>query len=309
MSGLFMNYQEIISKIYDEIKCDFGKGKVADYIPALANINCKKYGVAISTISGAKFNFGDAEERFSIQSISKVFTLTMAFGRLKENIWQRVGKEPSGNPFNSLVQLEYENGRPRNPFINAGALVLADIVLSEYEHPQDKLLEFVRELSGNKDINFDLEVAASEKEKGFRNAALGNFMKSFGNITNNIDAVLDFYFHQCSISMSCIDLARSFLFLANHGIIPGNKKKILTMSESKRISSLMLTCGLYDESGDFAFRTGMPGKSGVGGGIVAVIPKELAICVWSPELNKHGNSHLGVETLERFTTMTGVSIF
>lgn len=304
-----MNYQEIISKIYDVIKCDFGKGKVADYIPALANINPKKYGVAISTIPGEEFYFGEAEEKFSIQSISKVFTLTMAFSRLKGNIWQRVGKEPSGNPFNSLVQLEYENGKPRNPFINAGALVLADIVLSEYENPQNKLIEFVRELSGNGDINFDLEVAASEKERGFRNAALGNFMKSFRNINNNIDAVLDFYFHQCSISMSCIDLARSFLFLANHGMIPGNDKKILTMSESKRISSLMLTCGLYDESGDFAFRVGMPGKSGVGGGIVAIIPKELAICVWSPELDKYGNSYLGVETLERFTTMTGVSIF
>ena len=215
----------------------------------------------------------------------------------------------SGNPFNSLVQLEYEHGIPRNPFINAGALVVTDRLMSLYEQPKDAILQFVRSICGNDDIYYDKHIARSEREHADRNMALGYLMKSFGNMENDVEDVVDVYCHQCAIAMSCKELTRAFLFLANHGVNPFNQEKILTVSQSKRLGALMLTCGFYDESGDFAFRAGLPGKSGVGGGVAAYIPGNLAITVWSPELNRHGNSLIGMETLERFTTDINNSIF
>ena len=304
-----MNYQRILEDIAQAVQPEFGKGKVADYIPALAKVSPRKFGMAIETLAGERFAWGDAEERFSIQSISKAFTLTMAFALEGERLWQRVGLEPSGNPFNSLVQLEYEKGIPRNPFINAGALVLTDVLLDHYASPKAAVLEFVRKLAGLDDIYYDYDVARSEAETGYLNTALANFMKSHGNIHQEVERVLDVYFHQCSIALSCRELARAFLLFANHGALPGNGERILTMSQSKRLNALMLTCGFYDEAGEFAFRVGLPGKSGVGGGIVAIVPNELAIAVWSPELNEHGNSQVGIMALELFTTMTGRSIF
>lgn len=304
-----MNYQKILDEISHEVKTEFGKGNVADYIPALAKINPNKFGMFISCVDGSEYFIGDAYESFSIQSISKVFTLTLAIELEGDKIWERVGKEPSGNPFNSLVQLEYENGKPSNPFINAGALVITDIIKSHAKNANEYLLNFVREISANSKINYDAEVAASEKETGFRNAALVNFMKGCGNIKNNVDDVLDIYFHQCSLSMSCADVARAFLFLANRGVIPSTKNELINARQTKRINALMLTCGLYDAVGDFAYWVGLPGKSGVGGGIAAVIPKVMSICVWSPELNKAGNSVVGTKALELFTTKTAMSIF
>lgn len=304
-----MNYQKIIEEIYSEVKELQGEGKVADYIPALANIDPAKFGIAITSIDGESYKIGDAEEPFSIQSISKAFTLTLAIKKLGKKIWDRVGKEPSGNAFNSLVQLEYEHGIPRNPFINAGALVLTDAIISNYKQPKQTILDFIRDLTANQDIYYDKKVAKSEKEHGFTNAALANFMKNFNNIENDIEAVLDVYFHQCSIAMSCMDLTKAFMYLTNHGLDPHTNEAILTKSQAKRINSLMLTCGLYDESGEFAFKVGLPGKSGVGGGIVAIIPNKLSIAVWGPELDKFGNSLMGMKALELFTTKTEMSIF
>ncbi|MCG8330434.1 MAG: glutaminase [Chitinophagales bacterium] len=304
-----MDYQKIIHQIAEEAKKELGKGKIANYIPALANIPSDKFGIAIETIKGERYSFGDYDEPFSIQSISKVFTLMMAFTKENTKLWQRVDVEPSGNPFNSLVQLEFEAGIPRNPFINAGALVVTDILLDHYASPKASILDYVRRLSGSDDVYFDYEVAASEREFGYTNTALVNFLKSHKNIHNHIDKVLDVYFHQCSIRMSCQQLAHAFLTLANHGVHPDTKEQILSRSQAKRINAIMLTCGFYDQAGEFAFCVGMPGKSGVGGGIVAVIPEELAIAVWSPELNEHGNSKAGISVLEQFTTLTGLSIF
>ena len=210
--------------------------------------------------------------------------------------------------FNSLVQLEYENGIPRNPFINAGAIVLADIMLDIYENPKEELLKFVSKLIG-KEVFYDLDVARSEQATGFTNYALANLIKSYGNLNNSVDDVLDLYFHQCSIEMTCEDLAKSFLVYANHGIIPHNKERILSISQIKRINSVMQMCGFYDEAGEFTFRVGLPGKSGVGGGIVAVHPGKFSIAAWSPRLNDHGNSVMGLKTLETFTDKTGWSIF
>ncbi len=303
------NFQRILDEIYEETLPLLGQGKVASYIPALAEVNPAQYGIAIQTLSGEAYQVGDANTPFSIQSISKVFTLTMVFGRVGEALWSRVGREPSGNAFNSLVQLETENGIPRNPFINAGALVCTDHLVSLASDPLLNIRNFVRELSNNPGVNFDESVASSERQTGFRNAALINLMKSFGNIENDVGEVLNIYFHQCALMMNCHDLARAFLFLANQGVNPWDHTRILTPSQAKRVNALMQVCGLYDDSGEFAFTVGLPGKSGVGGGIVAIIPNQLSICVWSPELNSRGTSLIGMKALELFTTKTGVSIF
>ena len=304
-----MDYQKVIDGIHSGLQGLWGEGRVADYIPALAKVDPKRFGIAVATLDGQEYMTGDAQVCFSIQSISKVFTLAMVTRRIGDEIWKAVGREPSGNPFNSLVQLEYEQGMPRNPFINAGALVVTDRLISLYPHPKDTMIEFVRELCANDDIYYDKEIARSERLNADRNMALAYFMKSFGNIENDVETLLDVYCHQCAISMSCTDLARAFLFLSNRGINPFNGEQILTVSQAKRLGALMLTCGFYDESGDFAFRVGLPGKSGVGGGIAAYIPGNLAITIWSPGLNRHGNSLIGMAALEHFTTDIGNSIF
>ena len=304
-----MDYQTLLEEIRAEVMPLIGQGSVASYIPALAEVSPNNFGMAVVTVNGDVFAVGDAHTPFSIQSISKVFNLVLAFSNLGDSIWSRVGREPSGNAFNSLLQLEREDGIPRNPFINAGAIVVADMLCEFLPNAEDQLISFVRELANNPSINYDLYVAQSEKETGNRNYALGYFMKSFDNIRMPIDRVMDFYFKQCSISMNCVDLGRAFLMLANHGVVPHSGNRVLTVSQSKRLSSLLLTSGLYNEAGEFAFRVGLPAKSGVGGGIAAIIPQKLSVIVWSPELNAYGNSLAGIQALELFTTKSGISIF
>lgn len=305
-----MNYQNIINEIEDEIQVYFKEGKVADYIPALAHINPNQFAMSIKLLDGTTYNVGNTQTKFSIQSISKVFTFTLALQLYGKSLYKRVGHEPSGDPFNSLVQLEYENGIPRNPFINAGAIVTTDTLLSKYQDKSfDYILDFIRTTANDFTINYNKEVYSSELEHGFLNMALINMMKSYKNINNDLEKVIQTYFKQCSIEMNTEQLCHSMLFLANHGINPFTNKALINESKAKRINSLMLTCGHYDASGDFAYRVGLPGKSGVGGGIVAIVPGKMSICVYSPKLNKQGNSLIGTKALELFTTKTGLSIF
>lgn len=304
-----MNYEKIFEEIFEMLKDAPDAGQVADYIPELANVNPDSFGVHLTTVDGSHHAFGDSETRFSVQSIAKVLSFVLAYGRVKSNIWERMDLEPAGTPFNSLVQLEYDRGIPRNPFINAGAIVVCDILVSELENPVGDVLEFVRSLSGHRAIDYNRKVAASEKSTAYRNYALVNLMKSFGNIKNDIETVMDLYFTLCSIEMNCRELSESFLFLAHNGIVPYSGERILSPSRTKRANALMQTCGFYDEAGQFAFKVGLPGKSGVGGGIVAVHPQRYSIAVWSPRLNKKGNSCKGMLFLEEFTTRTELSIF
>lgn len=304
-----MAFQDILDSIYTEVLQIENTGKKADYIPELEKVNANKYGIALVDKHQNVFTKGDANEKFSIQSISKVITTSLIFSKIGNELWKRVGYEPSGNAFNSLFQLENENGIPRNPLINAGALVLADLMLDHFENPKELLLDFVRELSENPTIDFNINVAQSEKEYGYRNAALVNFIKSFGNINNKPEDVLDFYYHQCAIEMTCVDLAKCFQVFANNGVIPSSDKQFLTSSQCKRMNALMQMCGFYDQAGEFTFKVGLPGKSGVGGGVVAIFPNHYTVAVWSPKLNKKGNSFYGLETLERLTTETSLSIF
>lgn len=304
-----MNFDQLFLDIDSELKNLNDEGHIATYIPELSKVDDGKMGVHLITLEDKHFNFGDSQDKFSIQSIAKVFALTIAYSIEDEALWDRVGVEPSGTPFNSLVQLEKDNGIPRNPFINAGALVICDILISKLTNPKEELIAFIRKVSDNNSISYNPKIAHSEKSMGYRNAALVNLMKDFGNINNNIEDVLDFYFNLCSIEMTTQELSRSFLFLASNGTDPITNNKIIDASKSKRINAIMQLCGFYDEAGEFSFKVGLPGKSGVGGGIIAIHPGNYSIAVWSPKLNNKGNSYKGMKFLELFTTKTQSSIF
>ncbi len=304
-----MEYQKILTSIQNELSCMDYTGKVPSYIPELAKIKATKLGMHLYCVNSGHYHFGDNTEKFSIQSISKVFALTKAMLLLGDKLFERVDVEPSGDPFNSLVQLEYENGIPRNPFINAGALVVCDVLVSKLENPKNDLLDFIQKLVNSKNIGINRNVFESEKKNSYRNMSLLNLMKAFGNIKNDIEIVLDLYIHLCSIEMSCEELSKAFMVYANGGKLLYNQEQIIPSRKVKRINAIMLTCGFYDEAGEFSFRVGLPGKSGVGGGIVALYPGHYTVTVWSPPLNSKGNSELGMYSLEQLTTLTGLSIF
>ncbi|GHE69102.1 glutaminase [Streptomyces longispororuber] len=300
--------QPVLDRIAAEVQALPGRGRPADYIPALASADPLRFGMAVAELDGTVYGVGDWQHPFSTQSITKVFTLALDLSLEGELLWEHVGREPSGNPFNSLVQLEYEHGIPRNPFINAGALVVTDRLHALTGDAAGTLRDFLRAESGNQDLTFDENVAASETAHGDRNAALAHFMASYGNIANPVPALLEQYFRQCSVEASCADLALAAGFLARHGI-RADGSTLLSRSQAKQVNAVMLTCGTYDAAGDFAYRVGLPGKSGVGGGIIAVVPGRCTLCVWSPGLDQRGNSVAGVAALDRFTTLTGMSVF
>ncbi len=303
------DFQPVLDDINAAIRPLLGQeGKVASYIPALARVPAHQFGMALRTCDGHEAASGDCAVPFSIQSMSKLFSLTLAMKHLGEQLWERIGREPSGNPFNSLVQLEHERGKPRNPFINAGAIAVADRLVSHCTDARADIVALISSLCGEA-VGIDAEVAQSEADTGFRNAALANFMKSFGSLDNDVAAVLDVYFNQCAIRMSCVQVARAAGFLCRDGAHPHTGGHVVSERLTRRINSLMLTCGTYDAAGEFAFRIGVPCKSGVGGGIVAVVPDQLTLCVWSPALDATGNSLLGMKALEMFVGKTGMSVF
>jgi glutaminase len=311
MPDLKPDLAAIIARIAEETAAEADKGRVADYIPALARVSPDHFGIAVVMADGATYVAGDADMAFSIQSVSKVFMLTLALQKHGDELWQRVGREPSGSAFNSIIQLENEAGIPRNPFINAGAIVVSDVVLDAKE-PRAAIgdvLRFVRMLASDERITIDSEVANSEAATGFRNVALANYMKSFGNMDPYVDGALKLYFHQCALALSCRQLAMAGRYLMNDGRHPDSGAQIVSAQLARRISALMLMCGHYDGSGEFAYRVGIPGKSGVGGGILAIVPGKASIAVWSPGLNARGNSKLGTHALERLADATGWSVF
>ncbi len=302
----------IIVSIAEEMRTASERGTVANYIPPLARVDLNRFGMAVVGMDGETHTVGDAEIPFSVQSVSKVFSLSMALNAMGKELWGRVRQEPSGSAFNSIIQLENEHGIPRNPFINAGAIVIADILVSRYgrENAQTKLLEFLRPLvSDPSSIDIDTDVARQERETGFRNMALANYMRTFGNIRNVVEDTLDFYFHQCALTMSCHQLAQVGTYLMTGGRNPRTGEQVMSERNAQTILALMMMCGHYDGSGAFAIRVGLPGKSGVGGGILAIAPGVASIAVWSPGLNAQGNSLLGTRALERLVQHTGWSVF
>ncbi|WP_439469240.1 glutaminase [Blastomonas fulva] len=306
-----MDWQAITARIEAAVAPHIGTGKVADYIPALARVDPARFGMAIVQGNGEMITLGDSHEPFSIQSISKVFTLSMALRHYGEDVWNRVGREPTGSAFNSIVQLENEKGIPRNPLINAGAIVVTDMLVaaSNRDAMVQELLARFHRLSGDDTIGIDEEVAESESATGSRNRALAHFMAAFGNMANPVEDALHAYFRQCAVRMSCRQLARAALFLAFDGCDPINREQLVTRENCRRINAVMMTCGHYDNSGDFAYRIGLPGKSGVGGGILCIAPGHGAIAVWSPGLNASGTSMVGAIALEELVEATGWSVF
>ncbi|MBQ9217583.1 MAG: glutaminase [Muribaculaceae bacterium] len=304
-----MNYQQILESIRRDIEPLKCEGKQADYIPALAAVDPDQWGICIDTLDGHQYKLGDANVPFSLQSISKVFALTMALSLAGDDLWQRMGKEPSGTAFNSLIQLELEHGKPRNPFINAGAIVMADLLVERLSNPEQAFINLARDLSGQPSIDYNFEVARSEHGVAYLNTAIANLLKYHGNIVGDIDRVLRFYFMMCSIEMSCEQLAHAFLAFANHREPFDHAGFRLTASQVKRMNAIMQTCGFYDEAGEFSYLVGLPGKSGVGGGIAAVFPGQYSVAVWSPRLNAKGNSVMGMKSLELLTTHSRQSIF
>jgi len=306
-----LDIQNLIDDIHSQLSPRFGEGKVANYIPELGKVDGRKFAMAVALPNGDVFSCGDGEEAFSIQSVSKVFSLTLALEKTNDRVWERVGREPSGSAFNSIVQLEHERGIPRNPFINAGAIVVADMILNDLQPGSaiNEIVNFVQDLAGDEAIGVDHAGAASETQHGHRNVALAAFIASFGNLAHPAQQALEVYFNQCAIAMSCRQLAKAALFLACDGVNPITKKQIVSSERARRINALMLMCGHYDGSGEFAFRVGLPGKSGVGGGILAVSPGNASIAVWSPGLNTVGNSLLGTQALEMLSAQTGWSVF
>jgi glutaminase len=282
-------------------------GKAADYIPELACIDPAQFGIAVTLAEGETLIAGQAIKPFSIQSVSKVFSLACVLGRIGEQIWSRVGREPSGARFDSILLLEQERGRPRNPFINAGALVTTDELLTG-RAPREALseiLNFLRMAAEDDEIHIDKAVAKSEGRTGYRNVALANYLKSFGSLRNRPEMTLGTYVHQCAIEMSCVQLSRAGRVIAG---LPG-APQILAPVKARRLNALMMTCGHYDGSGDFAFRVGLPGKSGVGGGILVIAPGRASVAIWSPGLNAYGNSRMGTYAAERLAQETGWSVF
>lgn len=302
---------EAVKAVAAEIEPVRGEGRVADYIPALARVDARRFGLAVVTCDGEAAEAGEAWAPFSIQSISKVFTLTLALERVGEGLWSRVGREPSGSRFNSIVQLEAELGVPRNPFINAGAIVVTDALMQGRPSAEviAEIRDALRRLAGADQIDVDDEVARSEAQTGFRNFSLGYFMRGFGNLTSPVEDVLTTYFNQCSLRITCRQLARAGLFLANRGTDPLSGETVTTPERARRIAAIMMTCGHYDASGEFAFQVGLPGKSGVGGGILAIVPGRAAVAVWSPGLNEYGTSHVGALALEKLAARMGWSVF
>ena len=304
----WVDYRPVLDRVADAARGLLGGGRVADQIPVLAGADPHAFGLAVATVEGEVHGVGEWRRRFSIQSISKVFTLALVIEKDGEALWTRVGREPSGTPFNSLVQLEYEHGIPRNPFINAGALVITDRLLTLTGDACGAVERFLRIECGCPQIASDHVVASSEAQHGHRNAALAQFLASYGNLENPVGSVLDHYVRHCAIAMSCAELAMAGRFLARHGV-RRDGSRLMSRSDAKRINAIMLTCGTYDAACEFAYRVGVPAKSGIAGGILAIIPERCSLCVWSPGLDDKGNSIAGIAALDAFTSLTGWSVF
>lgn len=307
-TGSEFSLSTLLDDIRDHVRPAFGRGRVADYIPELAHVSPTKFGMAAVTLDGETAMTGDAEEPFSLQSITKLFALILALNRGGDEIWTRIGKEPSGTPFNHLAILEAEHGAPRNPFVNAGALVVTDYLMRRSPDVAGLMAGFIRASGASAGGQINERVAASEMATAHKNRAIANILKVHKTIDHDPDAVVDAYCRQCALEFSARDLARAALPLAARGFSPLAQETITPARLARRVNAVMMTCGMYESTGSFAYRVGLPAKSGVGGGIVAIAPGRGAVAVWSPELDRAGNSLVGTIALELFTQNSGWSV-
>ena len=289
---------DVLAEVADVARPRAADGRVTSYIETHANADPNSFGLAVVDMDGGEYITGDVDEPFAIQSISKVFSLVLAMQTadqaegVDKELWSRVGVEPSGDPFNSLVQLEHEEGRPRNPMINAGALIVDDVLLNHREKPPQAVIDLLSELAGDQ-VHLDEIVRDQTAEEAARNRAIASLMASFGNLSHDVEQVLDAYVHQCAAAMTPRQLARAVRFLGNDGVDPASGRQVLRAEQARRVAALMITCGTYDSAGQFAFDVGFPCKSGVSGAIVGVVRHRFGVCVWSPPLEESGNSLAG----------------
>lgn len=304
-------------KLLDEIikisRLKENKGRLASYIPALLEANPNDIGVSIYDIKENKYYFsGNADEKFTIQSISKVLSLILALlDNGKDEVFKKVNVEPTGMGFNSIVNLdEKESVRPYNPMINAGAIVTTSLIREkDGKNKLQRILDFLAKVTDNDEVKINELVYQSEKKTGDRNRSIAYFMKSTGILEGDVEEVLDLYFKHCSIELNAIDLAKFASVIANDGIIPWSGEKIITREICRIVKTIMVTCGMYDASGEFAVRVGIPAKSGVGGGILGVVPRRYGIGIYGPALDEKGNSYYGTEILEELSKELRLSIF
>jgi glutaminase len=285
-------------------------GAPAGYIPELARVNPDLFGISVATVNGQLFNTGDCAQTFTIQSISKPFIYGLALEKHgREKVNSKVGVEPLGDAFNSLIRLDEASKRPHNPMINAGAIATADLITGVDSTARLKLmLEMFRKYIG-KDVQVDMSVFVSEKTTGHRNRAIGHLMLNFDMISSKVDETLDLYFQQCSLLVTSQDLAVMAATLANKGINPITGERAVEPTFIRDMLSVMYTCGMYDYSGEWAYKIGLPAKSGVGGGVIAVVPGKMGIGVFSPPLDERGNSVRGIKVCEAMVEDLGLHIF
>ncbi|CAH8710419.1 glutaminase A [Paenibacillus thiaminolyticus] len=287
-------------------------GKVATYIPGLAEARPDALGISLCGIRGERVKAGETEEPFTMQSVSKVFSLLLALLDSGEaGVFAKVGKEPTGDDFNSILKLELvDPGKPFNPFINAGAIAIASLIEGRTpEEKSERLLEFVRMLADDPSITWNKRIYESERETAYRNRSLAYYLKDNGILEGDVEATLDVYFRQCAIEVRTCQLARMALVLANRGCDPATGHCYIPRKYVQIATSFMTTCGMYNASGEFALEAGIPAKSGVSGGIMALIPGQLGIGVYGPALNEKGNSVAGVHMLAMLSERFEWSIF
>jgi len=285
------------------------EGKVADYIPELAKADRRWFGIAIATADGQVFEVGDCKQLFTIQSISKPFVYGLALeDHGLEHVLAKVGVEPTGEAFNAIV-LDEASNRPFNPMVNAGAIATADLIKGkDFPERVSRLLNMFGNYCG-RDVYIDNSVFMSERMTGHRNRAIGHLMLNFGMVGERIEESLELYFQQCSMLVNCRDLALMGATLANGGVNPLTKMRAIPQPYVKYLLSIMLSCGMYDYAGEWAFRVGMPSKSGVGGGIVGVIPGQFGIGIFSPPLDAKGNSVRGIRVCRELSERFGLHAF
>jgi len=285
-------------------------GEVADYIPGLKSANKENFGVCIIDSENKVSHAGDFEKNFTIQSISKPLVLMLAIlDNGEDYVFSKIGMEPTGDAFNSIKKLETCVCKPFNPMINAGAIAVSGMIKGDTpEERFERILNFIRKISENPSLEYDEDIYIGEKTTGNRNRAMAYFMKNGGIIEGNVEEALDIYFKQCSINVTALDLAKIGLFLANDGVL-STGERIISVHIAKLVKSLMVTCGMYDGSGEFAVRVGIPAKSGVGGGILSLVPGKMGIGVYGPALDPKGNSIGGYALLEEISKILSCSIF
>jgi glutaminase len=303
--------KQAVAEITAEIGHSDEWGEATKEIEPLSKVDTHQFAMAIFTRDGDLVAGGDADTPFSIQSISKVFSLELALKEHGEELWNRVGRDPSGDPFNSIIDLERHEGVARNPFINAGALVVIDMLLEKLDPKREvqAVIDFVASLLDGDDFSLNEEVARSDETGSHLNRSLLSLAKHFGTVRNDIDQVMKAYVRQCAIELSCRQLARVGRFLMLDGPDAASSRTGSAARRARRIMALMMTSGLYDGAGEFAYRVGLPAKSGVGGGILAIAPNTASIAVWSPGLDESGNSLLGTRALEMLTDRLDWSVF